>query len=68
VAAVEHVRIRLAATKLTVEATPRLATTDLKLEMWGATRKSDLLAKLLGVEVDVHAAQVVESKSGKRAS
>lgn len=53
IAAVETLRIRLSPTRLRIEATPRLATTDLKLELWGASRKSDLLAKLLGVEVEI---------------
>ena len=68
VAAVEHVRVRLADTRLTIDVTPRLAGTDLKLETWGATRKSDLMAKLLGVEVDIHTASVADAKPGKKAS
>jgi exopolyphosphatase/guanosine-5'-triphosphate,3'-diphosphate pyrophosphatase len=69
VAAVEKLRLRLTATKLTIEATPRLASTDLKLETWGASRKSDLLAKLLGVEVVVRAAAMAEAepKAGRKA-
>lgn len=68
VAAVESVRVRLGTTKLTIEATPRLATTDLKLEIWGAKKKSDLLAKLLGVETEIRAAEMAEAKPGKKAS
>jgi exopolyphosphatase/guanosine-5'-triphosphate,3'-diphosphate pyrophosphatase len=58
VAAVEKVRLRLTAERLLVEAVPRLATTDLKLEIWGANRKADLLAKLLGVDIVIRAAAV----------
>jgi exopolyphosphatase/guanosine-5'-triphosphate,3'-diphosphate pyrophosphatase len=69
VAAVERVRLRVGATKLLIEATPRLATTDLKLEIWGATRKADLLEKLLGVDVEIRAAEMAaEAKPGKKAS
>ena len=66
VAAVEKVRMRLTATKLLIEATPRLATTDLKLEIWGATRKADLLAKLLGVAVEIRAAQMPPEAKPKK--
>ncbi|MFI5208397.1 MAG: HD domain-containing protein [Gemmatimonadales bacterium] len=69
VAAVERVRLRIGATRLLIEAAPRLATTDLKLEIWGATRKADLLEKMLGVEVVIRAAAVAaEPKAGKKAS
>ncbi len=66
VAAVERIRVRLTADKLAIEATPRLATTDLKLEIWGANRKSDLLAKLLGVTTEIKAAEMAEAKPGKK--
>lgn len=68
VAAVEHLRVRQVGGKVAIEATPRLATTDLKLELWGATRKSDLLAKLLGVDIEIKSAQMAEAKPGKKAS
>jgi exopolyphosphatase/guanosine-5'-triphosphate,3'-diphosphate pyrophosphatase len=58
VAAVEKLRLRLTATRMLVEAVPRLATTDLKLEIWGANRKADLLQKLLGVPIVIRAAPV----------
>ena len=58
VSAVETIKLRLTSSRLLIEALPRLASTDLKLECWGASRKSDLLAKLLGVEVVVRAADV----------
>jgi exopolyphosphatase/guanosine-5'-triphosphate,3'-diphosphate pyrophosphatase len=60
VAAVERLRMRLTATRLLIEAVPRLASTELKLEIWGATRKADLLEKLLGVEVVIRSATVTE--------
>jgi len=53
VAAVEHVRTRLTATKLTVDVMPRLAGIDLKLEVWGAMGKAELLEKVLGVPVEI---------------
>ena len=53
VAAVESVRLRMLPGRLLVDITPRLVTTDLKLELWGARRKTDLLADLLGREVIV---------------
>ncbi len=66
VAAVESLRVRSAAGKVTIEATPRLATTDLKLETWGAAKKSDLLAKLLKVEVEIRPAAMAEAKPGRK--
>ncbi len=65
VAAVEAVRVRTSATRLLIEAAPRLATTDLKLEIWGATRKADLLEKLLGMEVVIRSAAMA-AESGKK--
>ncbi len=52
-AAVETMHVKLLPTRLTIDVAPRLATTDLKLEVWSATRKSDLLARLLGVAIHV---------------
>jgi len=69
VAAVEQLRVRLTPAKLLIRATPRLASTDLKLEIWGASRKSDLLEKLLGVNVAISSAEIAgsEKKKGKAA-
>ena len=39
--------------KLTIKAGPRLANADLSLELWGGARKSDVLSKLLGRDVEV---------------
>jgi exopolyphosphatase/guanosine-5'-triphosphate,3'-diphosphate pyrophosphatase len=68
VAAVEALRIRTLPAKLLIDVVPRLATTDLKLELWGATRKADLLEKLLEKEVVVRAAAVDDLKADKKAS
>ncbi|HTT66424.1 MAG TPA: Ppx/GppA phosphatase family protein [Gemmatimonadales bacterium] len=63
VSAVEAMRLRMMPDRLLVDVVPRLVTTDLKLELWGAQRKADLLAKLLGREVVVRAAPLAESKA-----
>lgn len=60
VAAVEAMKIRVMPAKLLIDVVPRLATTDLKLELWGAKRKADLLEKLLEKEVVVRSAAVAE--------
>jgi len=64
VSAVEALRLRLLPERLVIDVIPRLASTDLKLELWGAQRKADLLGKLLGREIVVRAAHVLEGKSG----
>jgi exopolyphosphatase/guanosine-5'-triphosphate,3'-diphosphate pyrophosphatase len=63
VSAVEAMRLRMMPDRLLVDVVPRLVTTDLKLELWGAQRKADLLAKLLGRDVVVRAAPLAESKA-----
>ncbi|MDO8667323.1 MAG: Ppx/GppA phosphatase family protein [Gemmatimonadales bacterium] len=62
VAAVEAMKIRVMPGRLLIDVVPRLATTDLKLELWGAKRKADLLEKLLEKEVVVRPAAVGETK------
>lgn len=52
-AVVESLQSELTDDKLTILVGPRLSNADLSLELWGATRKSDVLAKLLGREVEV---------------
>ena len=52
-AVVETIRTRLTADKLFVTVAPRLAGADCSLEVWGAERKADVLAKVLGREVVV---------------
>lgn len=51
--AVERVTTRLTDDKLTIRAVPKQRGADLSLECWGATRKGNVLAKLLGREVVV---------------
>jgi exopolyphosphatase/guanosine-5'-triphosphate,3'-diphosphate pyrophosphatase len=63
VSAVEAMRLRMMPDRLLVDVVPRLVTTDLKLELWGAQRKADLLAKLLGREVVVRLAPLVDGKA-----
>jgi exopolyphosphatase / guanosine-5'-triphosphate,3'-diphosphate pyrophosphatase len=52
-AVVESLQSELTDDRLTIKVGPRLANADLSLELWGATRKSDVLAKLLGRDVEV---------------
>jgi exopolyphosphatase / guanosine-5'-triphosphate,3'-diphosphate pyrophosphatase len=52
-AAVETVSTELTPDTLTVRIAPRLAGADLGLECWGATRKADVLAKLLQRDVAI---------------
>ncbi len=63
VSAVEAMRVRMMPDRLLIDAVPRLVTTDLKLELWGAQRKANLLGKLLGREVLVRAAPLAETKA-----
>jgi exopolyphosphatase/guanosine-5'-triphosphate,3'-diphosphate pyrophosphatase len=48
---VEKAQTRLTDTRLRMALVPRTAGADLSLECWGAQRRTDLLAKLLGREV-----------------
>jgi len=68
VAAVENVRLRMLPGRLLVEAAPRLAGTDLKLELWGAQTKADLLAEQLGREIVVRAAALPARPAPSRAA
>jgi exopolyphosphatase/guanosine-5'-triphosphate,3'-diphosphate pyrophosphatase len=61
VSAVEAMRLRMGPERLTIDVLPRLVTTDLKLELWGAQRKAKLLGKLLRRDVVVRAARLAES-------
>jgi exopolyphosphatase/guanosine-5'-triphosphate,3'-diphosphate pyrophosphatase len=63
VSAVEAMRLKMMPERLLVDVVPRLVTTDLKLELWGAQRKADLLGKLLGREVVIRAAPLAETKA-----
>ncbi|HEV8453739.1 MAG TPA: Ppx/GppA phosphatase family protein [Gemmatimonadales bacterium] len=51
--AVERVATRLTKGKLTIRAVPKHRGADLELECWGATRKSDVLAKELRRDIVV---------------
>jgi exopolyphosphatase/guanosine-5'-triphosphate,3'-diphosphate pyrophosphatase len=52
-AAVDRVTVALEAGKCVIGVAPRLKDADVSLEVWGAQRKSDVLAKALGCEVVV---------------
>jgi len=54
-APVESLTTRLTAEALTIRIVPRLAGADIGLECWGASRKADLLAKLLERDVEITA-------------
>jgi exopolyphosphatase/guanosine-5'-triphosphate,3'-diphosphate pyrophosphatase len=56
--AVERVTTRLTSDRLTIRAVPKQRGANLELECWGAARKSDVLAKLLGRKVLVAPATV----------
>jgi len=55
VSAVESLRLRMLPGRLLIDVTPRLVTTDLKLELWGARKKADLLEALLEREIQIRA-------------
>ena len=63
VSAVEAMRLRMMPDRLLVDVVPRLVTTDLKLELWGAQRKANLLGKLLGREVVIRAAPLPSAQA-----
>ncbi len=52
-ASVERATVTLDPNRVQIEVTPRMAGADLSLECWGAERKSDVLAKVLGREVRI---------------
>ena len=56
--AVERVTTRITSDKLTIRAVPKQRGADLELECWGATRKADVLEKVLGRDVAVLPAAV----------
>ena len=57
-AAVDGITTELSRDALTIRITPRLARADLGLECWGASRKADVLAKLLKRDVVISADEV----------
>ena len=52
-AAVQTVTTRLTADTLQIRIAPRMVGADLGLECWGASRKSDVLAKLVARDVEI---------------
>ena len=56
-AAVEKVTSRLDTKALTLTASPATKGTDLGLECWGASRKADVMAKLLQRDVVITPAE-----------
>ena len=59
-AAVDRVTVTLADGKCVIRASPRLKEADVSLEVWGAQRKSDVLARMLGCDVVIEAGLPVE--------
>ena len=55
-AIVESLTTTITDDRLIVSVVPRFAGADLALECWGATRKSDVLAKALRREVEIRTA------------
>ena len=55
-ALVESLSTTLTDDRLTINVVPRFAGADLALECWGATRKSDVLAKVLGRDIEIRMA------------
>jgi hypothetical protein len=53
VCAVERVRVRITPTAVRLEPTPSSPHASMRLEMWGASRKSALLAECLDLPVEV---------------
>jgi exopolyphosphatase/guanosine-5'-triphosphate,3'-diphosphate pyrophosphatase len=54
-AVVERVDVALTADRCTLRIAPKLRGAELSLETWGASRKSDVLARLLGREIVIEA-------------
>ena len=54
--AVDDIQIELTPSDLVIRAIPSSDSYDLRLELWGATRKSGLLAEVLGIPIRIEAA------------
>jgi exopolyphosphatase/guanosine-5'-triphosphate,3'-diphosphate pyrophosphatase len=54
--AVEDITVQLTSSELNIRAIPVSDSYDLRLELWGAARKSGLLGEVLGVPVHIEAA------------
>ncbi|HEY4321385.1 MAG TPA: Ppx/GppA phosphatase family protein [Gemmatimonadales bacterium] len=50
-AAVDHLTVSLEANRCVIRVSPRVQDADVSLEVWGASRKADLLARELGCDV-----------------
>ncbi len=59
-ASVDRVTVALEDGKCIIRASPRLRDADVSLEVWGANRKSDVLARMLGCDVVVEEGLPVE--------
>ena len=55
-AAVETLRVELTPETLLIHIVPRTVDADLGLECWGASRKADVLAKVIGRDVEISTA------------
>jgi exopolyphosphatase/guanosine-5'-triphosphate,3'-diphosphate pyrophosphatase len=53
IGAIDRVKVRWLGRAMRITAIPKPGAGDLRLEMWGASRKSALLAKLAGVAVEI---------------
>ena len=53
VGAVEHIKVRRIARALRITPIPRAKANSLRLELWGAARKSGLLAEVIGAPVEI---------------
>ena len=60
-ASVDRITVALEGGKCVIRASPRLKDADVSLEVWGANRKSDVLARMLGCEVVVEEGLPVEA-------
>ncbi|MEO8480163.1 MAG: hypothetical protein ABI542_11085, partial [Gemmatimonadota bacterium] len=52
---VDHMTVTLLDDRCVIRAYPRIKAADLSLEIWGAERKADVLAKALGMDVVIAA-------------
>lgn len=59
-AAVDRITVALEHGKCVIRASPRLKNADVSLEVWGAQRKSDVLARMLGCDVVIEEGMPVE--------
>jgi exopolyphosphatase / guanosine-5'-triphosphate,3'-diphosphate pyrophosphatase len=54
--AVEDIQVELTSSELGIRAIPSSESYDLRLELWGATRKAGLLEQVLGIPIRIEAA------------